>query len=69
MSITVTSPKLNSTQGARASKSVRINEDNGPLLFDGGVDIVGAFWEDGYDKCWSGLCLPLTLIARSTELL
>ena len=69
MSITVTSPKLNSTQGARTSKSIRTKEDDGPLLFDGGVNVVGAFWEDGYDKCWWGLRLPLTLIARSTELL
>ena len=69
MSITLTSPKLDNTQRTRTSKSVRTNEDNGPLLFDGGVDIIGAFWEDRYDKCWRSFCLPLTLIARSTELL
>jgi len=37
-------PKPNSTQGI---KSVRTNENNGPILFDGGVDIVVAFG-DGY---------------------
>ena len=44
-------------------------EDNGTLLFDGGVDIAAAFWEDGYNKCWRGLCRPLTLITRIIELL
>jgi hypothetical protein len=32
---------------------------NEPLHFDGGIDIVAAFWEDGYDKCWHSLCIPL----------
>jgi hypothetical protein len=40
----------------------------GRYFFDGGVDIVTAFWEDGYNKRWRGLCLPLTLFARGTEL-
>lgn len=44
-------------------------EGNGSLLFDGGVDIVAAFWEDGYNKCWCSLCLQMALITRSTELL
>lgn len=50
-------------------ESVRTNEDDGPLLFDGSVDIVAAFREDGYNEGWGGLCLPLTLFARGTELL
>jgi hypothetical protein len=29
--------------GSKGVKSVRTNENNGPLLFDGGVDIVAAF--------------------------
>ncbi len=69
MSITVTSPKLNSTQGAIATKSVMTNEDNGQLLFYGRVDITAAVWKDGHNECWRGVCHPSTVSARGFELL
>lgn len=68
MSFTETSPKLNST-GSKGVKKQSELEANGQLLFDGGVDIGGAFWENGYNECWRGLCPPLGLITRSMELL
>ena len=66
MLITVTSPKLAREQGHQNQSRL---EENGSLLFDGGVDIVPVFREDGHDKCWRGLYLPLTFIARGVELL
>jgi hypothetical protein len=43
MPITEAAPKLNSTQGARASNQSGLMRIMWALLFDGGVDIVAAF--------------------------